>query len=255
MTSASAGRGRRHPLCGAASGPHRESVRVARGTGRRRSPRGRPHHARRAGAGESARGRLPCRVPPVYAVLGNHDYHAGREDEVGAVLEAAGIGVLHRDAVVCEVAGVDLGIVGTKGFVGGFRRGDPGLRRIAPTQCLRDDARGRGARGRARDHRGLSPPCRPAALRAGAETLVGEPERSGPSSVEPACGPDRGAPPRSRPPRTRASRELRAGRSATSRFATSPFTSRARSSPSTSDHQVSVVSRRSASIAASYAAM
>ena len=42
---------------------------------------------------------------PVYAVLGNHDFHLNRCDEVIAV---------H------EVAGLELGIVGGKGFVGGF---------------------------------------------------------------------------------------------------------------------------------------
>lgn len=58
--------------------------------------------------------------PPIYAVLGNHDYHAGRCEEVTAILEEAGIIVLHREAVVCEIDGVDVGIVGGKGFVGGF---------------------------------------------------------------------------------------------------------------------------------------
>jgi Icc-related predicted phosphoesterase len=58
--------------------------------------------------------------PPVYAVLGNHDYHAGRWEEVAATLAAAGIVVLHREAAVCEIDGVDVGIVGGKGFIGGF---------------------------------------------------------------------------------------------------------------------------------------
>ena len=63
-----------------------------------------------------------CRVlsVPVFAVLGNHDYHAGRCDEVVARLVEAGVRVLHREAVVVELSGLDLGIVGTKGFVGGF---------------------------------------------------------------------------------------------------------------------------------------
>ena len=34
---------------------------------------------------------------PVYAVLGNHDFHVNRCDEVIAVLEEAGINVLQRD--------------------------------------------------------------------------------------------------------------------------------------------------------------
>ena len=57
---------------------------------------------------------------PVYAVLGNHDYHANRCDEVIAVLEDAGIRVLQREYAVHEVDGLELGIVGAKGFVGGF---------------------------------------------------------------------------------------------------------------------------------------
>lgn len=57
---------------------------------------------------------------PVFAVLGNHDVHAGRGDEVGAVLSDAGIRVLERSSATCEVAGMEVGVVGTKGFVGGF---------------------------------------------------------------------------------------------------------------------------------------
>jgi uncharacterized protein len=57
---------------------------------------------------------------PVYAVLGNHDYHANRCEEVISVLEDGGIVVLQQRAAVEEVGGVELGIVGAKGFVGGF---------------------------------------------------------------------------------------------------------------------------------------
>src|SRR5918994_605562 len=57
---------------------------------------------------------------PVYAVLGNHDYHANRCDELIAVLEDGGIVVLQRGFAVHELGGVELGIVGGKGFVGGF---------------------------------------------------------------------------------------------------------------------------------------
>jgi Icc-related predicted phosphoesterase len=57
---------------------------------------------------------------PVYAVLGNHDFHANRCDEVIAVLEEADIRVLQRNYAVHEVGGLELGIVGAKGFVGGF---------------------------------------------------------------------------------------------------------------------------------------
>ena len=57
---------------------------------------------------------------PVYTVLGNHDFHANRCDEVIAVLEEAGIRMLQRGYAVHEVGGLELGIVGAKGFVGGF---------------------------------------------------------------------------------------------------------------------------------------
>jgi Icc-related predicted phosphoesterase len=57
---------------------------------------------------------------PVVAVLGNHDWHADRAPELVGVLEEAGIRVLDRSWVVCEAGGVEVGIVGVKGFVGGF---------------------------------------------------------------------------------------------------------------------------------------
>ena len=57
---------------------------------------------------------------PVFAVLGNHDCHAGRTDDIRAVVEEAGVHVLNRSWQTCEVAGMQLGVVGTKGFVGGF---------------------------------------------------------------------------------------------------------------------------------------
>lgn len=57
---------------------------------------------------------------PVYAVLGNHDYHLNRCDEVVSLLEGAGVRVLQHEAAVLEVGELELGIVGCKGFVGGF---------------------------------------------------------------------------------------------------------------------------------------
>jgi Icc-related predicted phosphoesterase len=57
---------------------------------------------------------------PVFAVLGNHDYHAGRAADLTALLEEAGVGVLDRSWKACELAGLQVGVVGTKGFVGGF---------------------------------------------------------------------------------------------------------------------------------------
>ncbi len=57
---------------------------------------------------------------PVVAVLGNHDWHADRAPELVAVLEDAGIRVLDRSWTVFEAGGVEVGVVGVKGFVGGF---------------------------------------------------------------------------------------------------------------------------------------
>jgi uncharacterized protein len=57
---------------------------------------------------------------PIYAVLGNHDLHSGHGDEVASLLNEAGVHVLDREAVIVELRGQEIGIVGTKGFVGGF---------------------------------------------------------------------------------------------------------------------------------------
>src|SRR5258707_161353 len=56
---------------------------------------------------------------PVVAVLGNHDYHSGKHQEVEAILSEAGIVVLNGEAL--EVQGI--GFAGIKGFPGGFGRG------------------------------------------------------------------------------------------------------------------------------------
>jgi uncharacterized protein len=56
---------------------------------------------------------------PTIAVLGNHDYESGRQEELSQMMIAAGIKVLNGSAY--ERDGV--GFAGTKGFVGGFGRG------------------------------------------------------------------------------------------------------------------------------------
>jgi Icc-related predicted phosphoesterase len=56
---------------------------------------------------------------PVIAVLGNHDYEAGKEIEITQILRDSGITVLDGEAT--EVHGV--GFAGVKGFCGGFGRG------------------------------------------------------------------------------------------------------------------------------------
>ena len=60
---------------------------------------------------------------PVVAVLGNHDFESGHQDEVTKILVDVGVVVLDGDAQ--DVAGV--GFAGVKGFAGGF-----GPRALAP---------------------------------------------------------------------------------------------------------------------------
>src|SRR3954452_16630133 len=73
---------------------------------------------------------------PVLTVLGNHDWHSNRADEVIAALEEGGITVLERSHRILSCCGADVGVVGAKGFVGGFPGshipdfGEPLLRRV-----------------------------------------------------------------------------------------------------------------------------
>lgn len=75
---------------------------------------------------------------PVFAVLGNHDWHVDRRDDVMAELVAGGIEVLEGAAASVELAGYRVGIAGAKGFVGGFSGasalladfGEPALRQL-----------------------------------------------------------------------------------------------------------------------------
>jgi Icc-related predicted phosphoesterase len=74
--------------------------------------------------------------PPVVTVLGNHDHHADRATELAGALAAEGVHVLERSWARLCVAGVEVGVAGTKGFVGGFPGshlpdfGEPLLRRV-----------------------------------------------------------------------------------------------------------------------------
>ena len=74
---------------------------------------------------------------PVVAVLGNHDLHAGKGDEVASVLRDAGVELLEGGHTTVAVeGGCRVGVAGVKGFVGGFRGlglpdfGEPSLRAI-----------------------------------------------------------------------------------------------------------------------------
>jgi Icc-related predicted phosphoesterase len=89
---------------------------------------------------------------PAFAVLGNHDWHADHRDELVSVLEEGGVRVLDRSWVVCEAGGIEVGIVGVKGFVGGFPGshlpdfGEPLLRGVYHETTLEVEALDHGLR-------------------------------------------------------------------------------------------------------------
>jgi Icc-related predicted phosphoesterase len=62
---------------------------------------------------------LSAATIPIVAVLGNHDYESGKQDEVRHILHDGGVHVLDGEA--CIVNGV--GFAGAKGFAGGYGRG------------------------------------------------------------------------------------------------------------------------------------
>jgi Icc-related predicted phosphoesterase len=72
---------------------------------------------------------------PVLAVLGNHDCHSDRGQELVELLADGGIRVLEREHTVVRTSAGEVGVVGTKGFIGGFAGshlpdfGEPLLRR------------------------------------------------------------------------------------------------------------------------------
>jgi Icc-related predicted phosphoesterase len=73
---------------------------------------------------------------PVFAVLGNHDWHAGEQDAIRERLSEGGVRVLDGEAIVVDLEGLEVGLVGCKGFVGGFAPrhlpdfGEPSLRAV-----------------------------------------------------------------------------------------------------------------------------
>jgi Icc-related predicted phosphoesterase len=82
---------------------------------------------------------------PILTVLGNHDWHANRHDELVAVLQEGGFTVLEGDHQMLDIGGVEVGVVGAKGFVGGFPGshlpdfGEPLLREVY-AESMRDAA-------------------------------------------------------------------------------------------------------------------
>jgi Icc-related predicted phosphoesterase len=129
---------------------------------------------------------------PILTVLGNHDWHVNRRDELVAVLEDGGIEVLDRSHVVKRVGDAEVGVVGVKGHVGGFPGchlpdfGEPDLRAVYAHATDEVNALDEGLRAIA------SCPFRIALLHYAptTDTLVGEPE-----PIWAFLGTDRLAPP------------------------------------------------------------
>ena len=60
-----------------------------------------------------------CPVP-VATVLGNHDYQSNQQDKIAEILTRGGVTVLERSSVSMKVGSCTVGIMGVKGFGGGF---------------------------------------------------------------------------------------------------------------------------------------
>lgn len=76
-----------------------------------------------SGTGEEARGLVEAlravRVP-MFAVLGNHDFHGEQSERLFEILRAGGINMLDGEHYEIRVRQHRVGIVGTAGFCGGF---------------------------------------------------------------------------------------------------------------------------------------
>jgi Icc-related predicted phosphoesterase len=89
---------------------------------------------------------------PIYAVLGNHDWHLGHQRRIAEALAGGGVRVLEREAAVECVRDTEVGIVGAKGFVGGFAGshipdfGEPSLRATYRETTAEVEALERGLR-------------------------------------------------------------------------------------------------------------
>jgi Icc-related predicted phosphoesterase len=57
---------------------------------------------------------------PVVAVLGNHDYHQNKQNEILGLLRESGVVALEGESAIFEFNGKSVGIMGMKGFGGGF---------------------------------------------------------------------------------------------------------------------------------------
>lgn len=113
---------------------------------------------------------------PCVAVLGNHDYHSEGPERVREILEGAGIQVLENEATTITIGQERLGIVGGKGFGGGFGTtclspfGEREIRDFLKSTYACAEALERGLSGLDTDYRLVLLHYSPAA-----ETLKGEP--------------------------------------------------------------------------------
>jgi Icc-related predicted phosphoesterase len=88
---------------------------------------------------------------PILAVLGNRDWHCNQSEELVAVVRA-GIDVLERESRTLDAPGSEVGVVGLKGFVGGFAgsrlpdSGEPLLREVYRESSRNVEALDRGLR-------------------------------------------------------------------------------------------------------------
>jgi Icc-related predicted phosphoesterase len=57
---------------------------------------------------------------PVISVLGNHDYHSDQEKAIHQTLREAGVITLEGETTILDVRGQSVGVLGLKGFGGGF---------------------------------------------------------------------------------------------------------------------------------------
>lgn len=57
---------------------------------------------------------------PIALVLGNHDYHQNQQDEIQRLYNSNGVRILEGEIQRLDINGHSVGIVGMKGFGGGF---------------------------------------------------------------------------------------------------------------------------------------
>ena len=57
---------------------------------------------------------------PIVAILGNHDYHQNQQEQILHLLRQSGIIALEGDSARFQIRGRSVGVVGLKGFGGGF---------------------------------------------------------------------------------------------------------------------------------------